>query len=88
MTITASVERLDSGSPNGCLMGGAATDLIGFYGKTPVVQAATFTSVTTTGSDSTTNAYGYTTAAQADAIVTAVNAIIVCLENLGLAAAS
>ena len=31
-------ERLDYGSPDGCLMGGAATDKIGFYGTTPVVQ--------------------------------------------------
>jgi hypothetical protein len=88
MTITASVERLDTGSPNGCHIGGAATDLVGFYGVTPVDQAATFTSVTTTAATSTTNAYGYTTAAQADAIVTAVNAIIVALEDIGIAASA
>ncbi len=84
----ASYERLDYGSDDGCLIGGAATDKVGFYGAAPVVQASTFTSVTTTAATSTTNAYGYTTAAQADAIVTAVNAIIVALENVGLAAAS
>lgn len=80
--------HIHDGNGDGTLIGGAATDKIGFYGVTPVVQAATFTSVTTTSATSTTNAYGYATAAQADAIVTAVNAIITCLENVGLAAQS
>jgi hypothetical protein len=84
----ATYERLDHGSDDGSHWGGAATDKLGMYGVTPVVQAATFTSVTTTAATSTTNAYGYTTAAQADAIVTAVNAIIVALENIGIAASS
>jgi hypothetical protein len=40
MTITASVERVDTGSPNGVNIGGAATDKIGFYGTTPATQRA------------------------------------------------
>lgn len=80
-------ERLDSGMVDGCLIGGASTDKIGFYGlTTPIVQPSAVTSVTTTAATSTTNAYGYTTAAQADAIVTAVNAIITNLAALGLQA--
>ena len=74
----------DYGTAGVCL-GRAAADKIGFYGTTPVVQADTFTAVTTTGS-TTATPYGYTAAAQADAIVAAVNAIILCLENVGLAA--
>ena len=31
-------ERLDYGSDDGCLIGGAATDKIGFYGKVPVIR--------------------------------------------------
>lgn len=31
-------ERLDYGSADGCQIGGAASDKIGFYGKVPVVQ--------------------------------------------------
>lgn len=31
-------ERVDYGSDDGALFGGAATDKIGFYGKTPIVQ--------------------------------------------------
>lgn len=57
---------------------------IGFYGVTPITRAAAVTTVTTTGASSTTNAYGYTTAAQADDIVTAVNAIISRLSTIGL----
>ena len=41
-------ERLDYGSDDGCHIGGAATDKIGFYGTTPVVQRATATTHTTT----------------------------------------
>lgn len=34
----ATYERVDYGSPDGALFGGAATDKIGFYGATPVVK--------------------------------------------------
>jgi len=44
----ATYERLDYGSPDGALVGGAATDKVGFYGTTPVVQRATATTHTTT----------------------------------------
>lgn len=36
----ATYERLDYGSDDGCKIGGAATDKVGFYGFTPVVQRA------------------------------------------------
>jgi hypothetical protein len=35
----ATYERLDYGSDDGCQMGIAATDKIGFYGATPIVKA-------------------------------------------------
>lgn len=44
----ATYERLDYGSADGCQIGGAATDKVGFYGATPVVQRATATTHTTT----------------------------------------
>lgn len=31
-------ERLDYGSSDGCQIGGAATDKVGFFGATPVVK--------------------------------------------------
>ena len=66
----ATYERLDYGSADGCLMGGAATDKLGFYGTTPIVQAAVAATTTTTAT---------TTALQAD-----VDAIRTALQNLGL----
>lgn len=44
----ATYERLDYGSSDGCQIGGAAADKVGFYGATPVVQRATATTHTTT----------------------------------------
>ena len=67
-------------------LGNATTDTIGFYGTLGVAQASAITSVATTAATSTTNAYGYSTSTQADAIVTAVNAIITALSNLGITA--
>ena len=83
----ATVTQLHDGNPDGVNFGSASTDKLGFYGlATPVTQPTAITSVTTTAATSTTNAYGYTTAAQADAIVTAVNALITKLASTGLIA--
>ena len=52
----ATYERLDYGSADGCQIGGAATDKIGFFGTTPAVQrsgsaqvALTLTTATASG---------------------------------------
>jgi hypothetical protein len=42
----ASYERLDYGSPDGCKIGGAATDKIGFFDAVPVVQQPTVAAAT------------------------------------------
>lgn len=44
----ATYERLDYGSDDGCQIGIAANDKVGFYGATPVVQRATAATHTTT----------------------------------------
>lgn len=80
----ATYQELTDGRPDGAHVGQDSSDKVGFFGATPVVRRTKATAVTTTAATSTTNAYGYTTAAQADAIVTAVNAIIVNLTDLGL----
>jgi UDP-N-acetyl-D-mannosaminuronic acid transferase (WecB/TagA/CpsF family) len=76
--------QLSDGDTDGTTLGQSATDLIGFYGGTPVAQrsGADQTAVSTTvgGAVATTAAtatspFGYTTAAQADAIVANVNAL-------------
>lgn len=83
---TSNEKQLSDGNPDGVVLGQDSSDLIAFYGAAPIAQPAAVTSVTTTGASSTTNAYGYTTAAQADAIVTAVNAVVSKLALLGLIA--
>jgi UDP-N-acetyl-D-mannosaminuronic acid transferase (WecB/TagA/CpsF family) len=81
---TTNVNNANAGG-DGFQMGAAATDKIGFYGATPVVQrsgavqAALATTVSTT-----TTPYGYTTQAQADAIVTLVNEIRATLVQNGM----
>ena len=65
-------------------IGNATTDTVGFYGATVTTQptaisgvtTATLTSVTTDAATSTTP-FGYSTAAQADAIVATLNAVAV-----------
>jgi hypothetical protein len=59
-------------STDGVQIGGSATNLVGFYGATPVVQAAAITTIAT-------NATG-------TAISVAVNSVIAALKNVGLTA--
>ncbi len=65
-------ERLDYGSPDGCNIGGSATDKFAFYGETPVVQGAAVTTLATTPT--------------ATDIATAVNSIISRLQSIGIIA--
>ena len=80
------INSVGSNGPGGDTLGNTTSALISFYGVSPIAQGAAVTTVTTTGASSTTNAYGYTTAAQADAIVTAVNALISRVSLVGLTA--
>lgn len=68
----ATYERLDYGSADGCQIGGASTDKIGFYGATPVVKGAAVTALVTTPT--------------ATDIATAVNSIISRLQTIGVIA--
>ena len=82
------VQYLSNRGPDGACLGYNSSDLISFYGSTPCDQPATIESVTTTAATSTTNAFGYTTSTQADAVITAINAILVALKEIGLVAAA
>lgn len=82
----ATYTQLHDGNPDGVQIGSATTDLVGFYGETPVDQAGAITTVTTDAATSTTNAFGYSTSTQADAIVTAVNALIAAVQGIGITA--
>lgn len=41
-------ERLDYGSPDGCQIGGSASDKVAFFGTTPITQRAAAAQATTT----------------------------------------
>ena len=65
-------EYLGSGTSGGQVLGISATEKIGFYGTTPIVQATVAATTTTTAT---------TTALQTD-----IDAIRTALQNLGLIA--
>lgn len=56
----ATYERLDYGSPDGCQIGGAATDKIGIYGKVPVIQRAYSSAVHATSALASSSDFGAT----------------------------
>ena len=64
--------EVGDGRPDGVNMGQSATEKIGFYGATPIVQATVAATTTTTAT---------TTALQTD-----VDALRTALKNLGLIA--
>lgn len=70
-TVTANY-LFNGDASNGVLLGGSATNLVGFHGATPVAQANAITALgnSATGTE----------------IATAVNAIITALKNKGLTA--
>jgi homospermidine synthase len=70
-TVTANY-LFNGDASNGVLLGGSATNLVGFHGATPVAQASAITAITNT--------------ATGTEIATAVNAIITALKNKGLTA--
>ena len=43
----ATIESIDAGGPDGALLGLTSTNKIGFYGKTPIVQASLTQQATT-----------------------------------------
>lgn len=79
----AVAEYIGDGSPDGtCVF--QSGEKGGFFGlATPIVQPTGVTAVATTASTST-SPFGFTTAAQADAIVAAVNQFRTILNSLGL----
>lgn len=81
----AAGRELSDGNPSGTNFGQSTTDLISFYGVTPIAQRtnASQAAVSTTAS-TTTSPAGYATTTQANAIVTLVNECRAALVALGL----
>jgi len=79
--------RVGPETPDGLRMGVAATDLIAFYGATPVAQRAggsgSGTAVSTTAA-TTTSPWGFATSTQANQIVTLANELRAMAVGLGL----
>lgn len=86
MTFSQSNERqLSDGNPDGTTLGQSITDLIAFYGVTPIAQrAGSAQAAVTTTAATTTTPYGYATSTQADGIVTLLNEMRAALVALGL----
>lgn len=81
-TPASAIQIIGDGNPSGTSLGLSATELIGMHGVV-AVQAAAITAPVATGS--ATSSYGFTQT-QADALVTAVRAIIVALQAKGITA--
>lgn len=70
------VKQLSDGSTDGVRLGQSSTDLVAFYGGTPVVKQTVTGTVTTTAPVlGATAAYGFSTTAQFNAVVSAVAAM-------------
>ena len=79
------VRYLGDAGPDGTCFGRSATDLISFYGATPVVRAAVSnTAITTALITTTTNSYGFANTTQGTDLCTIVGQIRTALTNLGL----
>ena len=79
-------EQVTYNAPDGAQMGRTTTDKIAFYGTTPIVQQTLSAASTYTVTSNTTSTVGFTTLADAQAIVAQVSSITQVLKNLGLTA--
>ena len=73
------------GTTTGLKIGADTTGKLAFHGSTPVVQRAGAAQAAVAGTGSTNSSpYGFTTSAQADAIVTLVNELRAALVEKGI----
>jgi len=84
-TASDSLVQKDAVNPGGTVYGQSASDLIAFHGASPSAQrsGSAQAAVATTGATNS-SPYGFTTAAQADAIVTLLNEIRAALVAKGI----
>lgn len=85
-TTTTSNKRNTVESPDGVQIGSSATlSLVGFFGTSPIAKRGVAAqAIVTTTAATTSTPYGFSTAAQADAIVTLVNELRATLIAYGL----
>lgn len=85
MAIPSNYEQVTTNRPDGAQVGGGASEKVGFFGATPVVQQATIADATnTTTTTSTTTAL----TTDLDSLRTKFNSLLAALETLGLIASA
>ena len=81
-------EQAGYNAPDGLQMGRTSSDLLGFYGTTPIARYATVGSASTYlshgQSTATASTYGLDSAAAVTSLVLQVSTLTVALRNLGL----
>jgi hypothetical protein len=78
--------QLSNNNPGGTSLGQASTDLISFYGATPVVRRSGATQAALTLTTSTSSGFSFTTSAAFSAMVAQVEEIRAALVQYGLLA--
>lgn len=83
-------KQLSDGNPDGTSLGQSSSDLISFFGATPVVRYATSVAVpaSTAAVSSTGTAWGAATSTQMNAVFTGMWHIATLLSNYGLTTSS
>jgi hypothetical protein len=77
-------QQLSRGAAAGALLGQDASDLVGFHGVTPVAQASGAALATIAITSATTGGFGFSTSAQAMALVDQVKALTSVLKAKGI----
>jgi hypothetical protein len=80
----ATYNNLSDGRPDGALLGNDATDKVGFFGTTPVVQRSGSTQVALTLTTGTSSGFSFTTTTAFSNFVAQVEEIRATLAALGL----
>lgn len=79
------IKYLSDQNPDGTVLGTTSTDLIGFYGATPIAQrSGSAQSAVSTTAATTTTPWGFSTSTQADTLVTLVNELRAAAVAVGL----
>lgn len=84
----ATIKELSDGGPDGTRLGQSATDLVGFYGTTPVARGTTVATALATAAitpaftTTVTGTFGFVTSAQGTAVLAAVASLVTGQENL------
>lgn len=78
----ATIRQLSDGGPDGTVLGQSTSDLVGFYGVTPVARSSTVataidtTAITPAFTTTVTGTFGFVTSAQGTAVLAAVASLV------------